>query len=68
MHTFLKFHMVLSDVSAFLVDGNFIWSETHGSRFPNGSPLGGMTLLPVIDRCGVIIKLEQVHISVFPSK
>ncbi|KAI4338425.1 hypothetical protein MLD38_023489 [Melastoma candidum] len=69
MHTFLQFNMVLSDVSAFLVDGDFIWSQTNRSRFMNGSPSGGVALLPVIDRCGVIIKLEQNRLDnpEFPS-
>ncbi|XP_048140983.1 uncharacterized protein LOC115736923 isoform X3 [Rhodamnia argentea] len=55
---YLQFKLVLSDVSAFLVDGDYFWSQTtYGSAGP--TYLGGNTFLPIIDRCGVILALEQ---------
>jgi vacuolar protein sorting-associated protein 13A/C len=47
---YLNFNLVLSDVSAFLVDGDYHWNETSD----------GINLLPVIDKCGIALKLQQV--------
>ncbi|KAI6702353.1 hypothetical protein NL676_011489 [Syzygium grande] len=55
---YLQFKFVLSDVSAFLVDGDYSWSQTT-YRSAGPTYLGGNTFLPIIDRCGVILALEQ---------
>nr|CAB3500118.1 unnamed protein product [Digitaria exilis] len=47
---YLNFNLVLSDVSAFLVDGDYHWNETSD----------GINLLPVIDKCGIALKLQQI--------
>lgn len=56
---YLQFNLVLSDVSAFLVDGDYWW----------GAPLvtdqNKHNILPVIDKCAIVIKLQQVSICFF---
>lgn len=47
---YLNFNLVLSDVSAFLVDGDYHWDGTSDET----------NLLPVIDKCGIALKLQQV--------
>lgn len=64
---YLQFKFVLSDVSAFLVDGDYSWSQTT-YRSAGPTYLGGNTFLPIIDRCGVILALEQVAIVIFLEK
>ncbi|PNT67930.1 hypothetical protein BRADI_3g33740v3 [Brachypodium distachyon] len=56
---YLNFNLVLSDVSAFLVDGDYHWNETSKE----------VNLLPVIDKCGIALKLQQIQIesSLYPS-
>lgn len=46
---YLNFNLVLSDVSAFLVDGDYHWNETSNE----------VNLLPVIDKCGIALKLAS---------
>jgi hypothetical protein len=53
-HIYLNFNVVLSDVSAFLVDGDYHWNETSNE----------INLLPVIDKCGIALKLQQVNSTV----
>ncbi|KAL6642664.1 hypothetical protein ACP70R_020845 [Stipagrostis hirtigluma subsp. patula] len=50
---YLNFNLVLSDVSAFLVDGDYHWNETSNE----------MNLLPVIDKCGIALKLQQIQLE-----
>lgn len=57
MRMYMQFNLVLSDVSAFLIDGDYIWSE-----IPSDHSSGGM-LLPVIDKCGVSLHLQQVGLA-----
>lgn len=52
---YMQFNLVLSDVSAFLVDGDYSWNQKSFD-----GPFGASTLLPVIDRCGVSLHLQQV--------
>lgn len=56
---YLNFNLVLSDVSAFLVDGDYHWNETSD----------GINLLPVIDKCGIALKLQQIQLEspLYPS-
>ncbi|CAD6212089.1 unnamed protein product [Miscanthus lutarioriparius] len=56
---YLNFNLVLSDVSAFLVDGDYHWNETSDET----------NLLPVIDKCGIALKLQQIQLEspLYPS-
>uniref|UniRef100_A0A0D9XMK5 PH domain-containing protein n=1 Tax=Leersia perrieri TaxID=77586 RepID=A0A0D9XMK5_9ORYZ len=56
---YLNFNLVLSDVSAFLVDGDYYWNETSSE----------VNLLPVIDKCGIALKLQQIQLEnpLYPS-
>ncbi|XP_062205491.1 uncharacterized protein LOC133907454 isoform X2 [Phragmites australis] len=56
---YLNFNLVLSDVSAFLVDGDYHWNETSNE----------INLLPVIDKCGIALKLQQIQLEspLYPS-
>ncbi|KAL6906369.1 hypothetical protein ACP4OV_003970 [Aristida adscensionis] len=56
---YLNFNLVLSDVSAFLVDGDYHWNETSNEIY----------LLPVIDKCGIALKLQQIQLEspLYPS-
>lgn len=58
---YLQFNLVLSDVSAFLVDGDYHWSESHVQMISNQSR--NSFFLPVIDKCGIVVKLQQVAIT-----
>lgn len=53
---YLNFNLVLNDVSAFLVDGDYHWNDTSKE----------VNLLPVIDKCGIALKLQQVRTSPSP--
>uniref|UniRef100_A0A7N0VMH0 PH domain-containing protein n=1 Tax=Kalanchoe fedtschenkoi TaxID=63787 RepID=A0A7N0VMH0_KALFE len=63
---YLQFDLVLSDVSAFLIDGDFHWRQNQPSHPKTSSVVG---LLPVIDKCGIIVKLQQIRLEnpSFPS-
>ncbi|KAA8517176.1 hypothetical protein F0562_017469 [Nyssa sinensis] len=63
MNMYLQFDLVLSDVSAFLVDGDYRWSETALNRSAGSAQLNVVSFLPVIDKCGVILKLQQVAVA-----
>uniref|UniRef100_A0A0E0MAV7 PH domain-containing protein n=1 Tax=Oryza punctata TaxID=4537 RepID=A0A0E0MAV7_ORYPU len=56
---YLNFNLVLSDVSAFLVDGDYHWNETSNE----------VNLLSVIDKCGIALKLQQIQLEspLYPS-
>lgn len=53
---YVQFNLVLSDVSAFLVDGNYHWSETS----LDVAQVNNNSFLPVIEKCGIVGKLQQV--------
>jgi hypothetical protein len=57
---YLQFNLGLSDVSAFLVDGEYQWGLSVAGTGPNQSHSN--MLLPVIDKCGIVVKLQQVSI------
>lgn len=64
---YLQFNFVLSDVSAFLVDGDYHWSTT-----PPGEVAGQQvysSFLPVVDKCGIVLTLQQIQIEnpLYPS-
>lgn len=59
---YLQFDLVLSDVSAFLVDGDYHWSQTSLKKSAGSINIDGVSFLPVIDKCGVILKLQQVKL------
>ncbi|KAK1438468.1 hypothetical protein QVD17_04277 [Tagetes erecta] len=58
---YLQFDVVLSDVSAFFVDGDYHWSQ-HSLKVPvRSSQSSIISYLPVIDKCGVTLKLQQIR-------
>ncbi|KAM7253783.1 hypothetical protein ACFE04_031465 [Oxalis oulophora] len=59
---YLKFDLVLSDVSAFLVDGDYDWSQSSFNR-AGSSYFGGVNYLPVVDQCGVILNFQQIRLE-----
>ena len=62
MNMYLQFDMVLSDVSAFLADGDYYWSRTSSNGKAASVSASDVSLLPVIDKCGVVLRLQQVKI------
>lgn len=60
MNLYLQFDLILSDVSAFLVDGDYSWSQTSWNSSADSNKFKVVSFLPVIDKCGVILKLQQV--------
>lgn len=60
---YLQFDLVLSDVCAFLVDGDYRWSQTASQGSASSVRSEGVSFLPVIDRCGVILTFQQVKKS-----
>ncbi|KAL9231233.1 hypothetical protein vseg_006486 [Gypsophila vaccaria] len=63
MNMYLHFDMVLSDVSAFLVDGDYHWGKASLSGNLGSSKLSGASLLPVIEKCGVVLVLQQIKVE-----
>ncbi|XP_021768084.1 uncharacterized protein LOC110732449 isoform X1 [Chenopodium quinoa] len=63
MNLYLQFDMVLSDVSAFLVDGDYCWGEASLGGHLGSSKLPGDVLLPVLDKCGVVLRLQQIRVE-----
>lgn len=63
---YLQFDLVLSDVSAFLVDGDYHWSENPSNKYDVSASISGVGFLPLIDKCGVILRLQQVIPNSFP--
>lgn len=57
---YLQFNLVLRDVSAFLVDGDYCWSQSPSNNSAGCAKLNGVSLLPLFDKCGVTVKLQQV--------
>uniref|UniRef100_A0A6N2K527 PH domain-containing protein n=1 Tax=Salix viminalis TaxID=40686 RepID=A0A6N2K527_SALVM len=60
---YLQFDLVLSDVCAFLVDGDYRWSQTTPQDSASSVRSEGVSFLPVIDRCGVIVTLQQIRLE-----
>ncbi|KAK3008800.1 hypothetical protein RJ639_013898 [Escallonia herrerae] len=60
INMYLQFDLVLSDVSAFLVDGDYQWSRPS-LNLSAGSQFNVVSFLPVIDKCGVTLKLQQIR-------
>ncbi|XP_047340404.1 uncharacterized protein LOC124943990 [Impatiens glandulifera] len=63
MNLYLQFFMILTDISAFLVDGEYNWSKESHNTSADFSKLGGVSFLPVLDKCGVVLKLQQIHLE-----
>lgn len=57
---YLQFNLVLRDVSAFLVDGDYHWGQAPVNKPSASAKLNYVSFLPVIDNCGAIIQLQQV--------
>ncbi|KAL2233062.1 UNVERIFIED_CONTAM: hypothetical protein Sindi_1486200, partial [Sesamum indicum] len=66
---YTQFDLVLRDVSAFLVDGDYSWSQASLSKLDGSSKYSFISFLPVIDKCGVFLKLQQIRspVASFPS-
>jgi len=54
---YLGFDLVLSDVSAFLFDGDYHWSQVSLNKSAHSA---NSSFFPIIDKCGVILQLQQV--------
>lgn len=54
---YMQFNFVLSDVSAFLVDGDYHWNAASEKA---SEELSYCNFFPVIEKCGVVLKLQQV--------
>lgn len=67
MNLYTQFNLILKDVSAFLVDGDYSWSESSVNRTDSSSESRFIRSLPVIDKCGVFLKLQQVKVIVLIS-
>ncbi|KAH9610754.1 hypothetical protein KSS87_017342 [Heliosperma pusillum] len=63
MNLYLQFDMVLSDVSAFLVDGDYSWGKASPSGNLGSSKISGPSLLHVIEKCGVVLVLQQIKVE-----
>ncbi|MED6185793.1 hypothetical protein PIB30_060531 [Stylosanthes scabra] len=63
---YLRFDLVLSDVSAFLFDGDYHWSQIS---LNNSAPSTSSGFFPIIDKCGVILQLQQIRLETpyYPS-
>ncbi|CAI0538916.1 unnamed protein product [Linum tenue] len=60
---YLQFDLVLSDVSAFLVDGDYRWGQNTTDISAGSAPSTAVTCLPVIDKCGVSLRLQQIRLE-----
>ncbi|XP_071692229.1 uncharacterized protein [Rutidosis leptorrhynchoides] len=58
---YFQFDVVLSDVSAFFVDGDYHWSQHSLKGAQNSLQSSIISYLPVIDQCGVTLKLQQIR-------
>ncbi|KAF3782527.1 Vacuolar sorting-associated protein 13C [Nymphaea thermarum] len=56
---FLKFKLELKDISAFLIDGDYSWGERSLGCSASSSQQNAKRFLPVLDKCGVVVKLQQ---------
>ncbi|KAL8529518.1 hypothetical protein ACS0TY_006808 [Phlomoides rotata] len=61
MNLYTQFDLILKDVSAFLVDGDYSWSESSVNRTDSSGKSSFIRSLPVIDKCGVFLKLQQIR-------
>ncbi|XP_052211647.1 uncharacterized protein LOC127814276 isoform X2 [Diospyros lotus] len=60
MNLYLQFDLILSDVSAFLVDGDYSWWQISQKFSGDSAQLNVVSFLPVLDKCGVVLKLQQI--------
>ncbi|XP_037495569.1 uncharacterized protein LOC105636609 isoform X2 [Jatropha curcas] len=60
---YLQFDLVLSDVSAFLVDGDYDWRQASLDEHADSGQSSSISFLPVIDKCGVILRLQQIRLE-----
>ncbi|WOL09557.1 hypothetical protein Cni_G18310 [Canna indica] len=58
---YLQFNLVLSDVSAFLVDGDYHWSKTSLDLAAEQGNKN--SFFPVIDKCGIVVNFQQIHLE-----
>ncbi|PIN17888.1 hypothetical protein CDL12_09445 [Handroanthus impetiginosus] len=69
INMYTQFNLVLRDVSAFLLDGDYSWSQAYLNRTNGSSKHSFVSFLPVVDKCGVFLKLQQIRSPApsFPS-
>ncbi|KAJ4957745.1 hypothetical protein NE237_024856 [Protea cynaroides] len=60
MDMYLQFNLCLSDVSAFLVDGDYHWNQNPMDASPSSGKSNDFRFLPVIDKCGIVLKIQQI--------
>ncbi|XP_031502249.1 uncharacterized protein LOC116265643 [Nymphaea colorata] len=60
---FLKFKLELKDISAFLIDGDYSWGERSLGCSASSSQQNAKRFLPVLDKCGVVVKLQQIWVE-----
>nr|XP_009413254.1 PREDICTED: uncharacterized protein LOC103994598 isoform X1 [Musa acuminata subsp. malaccensis] len=58
---YLQFNLVLSDVSAFLVDGDYHWSKT--SLDVAAGQTKNDSFLQVIEKCGIVVNFQQIKLE-----
>ncbi|XP_043715720.1 uncharacterized protein LOC122664096 isoform X2 [Telopea speciosissima] len=60
MDMYLQFNLCLSDVSAFLVDGDYHWSQNPLDTSSTFGKSNDYSVLPVIDKCEIVLRLQQI--------
>ncbi|CAN6486849.1 unnamed protein product [Victoria cruziana] len=60
---FLNFKLELKDISAFLIDGDYSWSQRSLVCYASSSYQNMNRFLPVLDKCGVVVNLQQVWVE-----
>ncbi|URE38071.1 vacuolar protein [Musa troglodytarum] len=63
---YLQFNLVLSDVSAFLVDDDYHWGKT--SLDDAAGQTKNDSFLQVIEKCGIVVNFQQVFINSLRGK
>ncbi|KAK6935059.1 Pleckstrin homology domain [Dillenia turbinata] len=63
MDMYLGFDLMLRDVSAFLVDGDFQWGDSGSNKSFRVNSSKDCNFLPVVDKCGVILKFQQIRLE-----
>ncbi|XP_068635813.1 uncharacterized protein [Aristolochia californica] len=58
---YLKFNVCLSDISAFLVDGDYQWNQPQHHDMSSSSEK--ITILHVIDKCGIVLNFQQIRME-----
>lgn len=58
---YMRFRISFSDVSAFMVDGDFDWDDGNSSQHGQVEHVEGRQMfLPVLEKCGMAVSFQQV--------